>query len=717
MIESSYFLLNEKLQTGIREKLKWKGLTLIQEATIPSILQGDNCVLIAPTAGGKTEAAFIPIIDTIYKENLQPVSVIYISPIRALLNNLEKRLQRLGQLVNIDAFKWHGEVVSDSKKKFSISPVHIMATTPESLEVIFMSPSYKHRELFSNVRFIVIDEIHYFAESYRGAQLVSLIERIQTYSQYDIQRIGLSATIGNPQEILQWISGSSKRNGNVINPVTPAKSSKIYVRYFKELNEESIKNKILPEIIDKKSLFFCNSRSASEKVARMLSTLNIKTSVHHSSVSKDIREHSEDLLKTAHEMCMCCTSTMELGIDVGDLDLILQYNSPSTVASFRQRMGRTGRRPGTQSHYEFCTSNEFALLNSIAIVELAREKWVESAQIQTKAYNVLLQQILSLINQKFGVLRKNIKELVSSVNSFKDISNEELNEFIDYLIKNDILEDSGVELILGKEMDIKLTSNGILDFISVFETAVEYSIKYKNKEVGTLQSWFVNILSKDNVNFTFTLAGKTWRIDKIDSYKHILYVKETPNAKDSTWIGNGASVSYEVAQEMLHILNCKDRYIYIDSDAARLLESMRIEHSTFDMKNSQIILEKIKNGYQVYTYAGNRVNFTMGLLLKEQFGIDFTSNYFSLKIEPREVKINENNIIDYIRKLQAHTESIAIKIRNILFTANFESNTKFFEYLPRFAQVELLVSELVDVQNLDKLVTNSEVIISDYILD
>lgn len=300
-MESSYFLLDEKIQNGIKDILKWGSLTPIQEETIPCILNGDNCILIAQTAGGKTEAAFLPIISEIYQKKIKPISVIYISPIRALLNNQEFRLKKLGKIANIDAFKWHGEVDYRDKRKFKIEPKHIIATTPESLEVILMSDSYDSEELFSNIRFIVIDEVHYFAENYRGAQLLSIIERIQTYSNYDIQRIGLSATVGNPDEILDWISGSSKRKKSVIKPESKGKKSKILIRYFDEFSEDTV-SCLLPELRGKKALFFCNSRTNSEMMSRILKNLNINAKVHHSSVSKNLREISEDKLKNT---CKC----------------------------------------------------------------------------------------------------------------------------------------------------------------------------------------------------------------------------------------------------------------------------------------------------------------------------------------------------------------------------------------------------------------------------
>ncbi len=546
-MESSYFLLDEKIQNGIKDILKWGSLTPIQEETIPCIFNGDNCILIAQTAGGKTEAAFLPIISEIYQEKLKPISVIYISPIRALLNNQEFRLKRLGKIANIDAFKWHGEVDYSDKRKFKIEPKHIIATTPESLEVILMSDSYASEELFSNIRFIVIDEVHYFAENYRGAQLLSIIERIQTYSKYDIQRIGLSATVGNPDEILDWISGSSKRKKSVIKPESKGKKSKILIRYFDEFSEDTV-SCLLPELRGKKALFFCNSRTNSEMMSRILKNLNINAKVHHSSVSKNLREISEDKLKnTPGEMCLCCTSTMELGIDVGELDVVMQLNSPSTVASFRQRMGRTGRREGTISHYEFCVDEEFYLINAIAIVELAREKWVESALIPSAAYTVLFQQIFSMIQQKFGLRHSYLKEIVEKSNSFRNINEEKLLNFIQYLIEKEYLEFSNGEYLLGKEIEKEYGYNFLMNFISIFETIPEFSIIYKNKEIGTLQSWFVYSLLKENKTSNFILAGNTWRIDKIDYDKYRIYVQISKDGGLAVWLGSGMVVSYEIA--------------------------------------------------------------------------------------------------------------------------------------------------------------------------
>lgn len=708
-MESSYFLLEEKIQNGIKDILKWSSLTDIQEETIPCLLNGDNCILIAQTAGGKTEAAFLPIISEIYKERLKPISVIYISPIRALLNNQEFRLKKLGKIANIDAFKWHGEVDYSNKRKFKVDPKHIIATTPESLEVMLMSDSYDLENLFSDIRFIVIDEVHYFAENYRGAQLMSIIERIQTYSNYDIQRVGLSATVGNKEEILEWISGSSKRKRSIIKPEQNNNKSKIFIRYVDEFNEKNL-NVITPELKNKKSLFFCNSRTNSEMISKILKELELNAKVHHSSISKNLREISEDKLKNSpSEMCLCCTSTMELGIDVGELDVVMQLNSPSTVASFRQRMGRTGRRQGSVSHYEFCVNQEFFLINSIAIVELARQKWVESAPIPSSSYTVLFQQLISMIQQKFGLKESYLKEIIQRSNSFKDISEKKLVEFIKYLIEKDYIEYSNGEYLLGKEIEEEYGYNLLMNFISVFETVSEFSIIYKNKEIGTLQSWFVYSLLKENKSSRFVLAGNTWKMDKIDYDRYRIYVVISKEGGPATWMGGGIPISYEVARQMLKVLKSSNDYLYIDKKSKSVLKSIRIDNSAFEIDIDEILIDVIKDGFDIYTYSGHKVNFTLGLIIQHELGLEFSVAYNKIKVKKTEKKITENHILDLLNRLKKNTKQIEEKIEKSLISSNYESQSKFYKHLPRFAQVEVLKYELVDIKNTEKVLLESEV--------
>lgn len=705
---SNYFLLEEKIQNGIRDVLKWNSLTSIQEEAIPYILDGNNCVLLARTAGGKTEAAFIPILNTIFKESLKPISVIYISPVKALLNNQELRLKKLGKIAGVDAFKWHGEVNYSNKRKFAIEPKHIIATTPESLEVMLMSDSYDKELLFSNIRFVVIDEIHYFAENYRGAQLISIIERINSYSKYDIQRIGLSATIGNPKDILKWMTGSSSRKGSVIKQADSPKKTKILIRYIDEFSPDSMKV-MLPELKDSKSLFFCNSRSNSEMMAKILKQTGVNAKVHHSSVSKGLREISEDKLKSAGEMCLCCTSTMELGIDVGDLDVIVQLNTPSTVASFRQRMGRTGRRPGAESHYEFCVDNSISLVNAIAIVELARKKWIEPINIGQASYTVLFQQLISMILERYGLDKEYGQRIINHTNSFSDISDESIKKFIDYLIQNEYIEYSNGEYILGKSIENRYGYNILMSFISVFETIPEYSVIYRNKEIGTLQSWFTTIASKDNKHIRFALAGSTWEAQEINEEKHRIFVERSKEGDAPLWLGNGETISYEIAQEMLKVLCGNGDYGYIDSKSRSVLKSVRIQHSALGIKENEILIDVVKNGFDIYTFAGHKVNFTLGLIVKQKYGMDFSIGYDRLKLKKGSIKINEEDILNLLKQYSLNDSEIETAIDEALILDEYRSHSKFYDDLPRFAQIEVLKYELFDIQNTKKLLKNSRV--------
>lgn len=440
-MSTSFSLLTKRLQQGIIDRLGWKSIRAVQEDSIPEILSGKNIIIQAATAGGKTEAAFFPILSTIFDEGLLPVSVIYISPIRALLNNQEYRLKKLGSLIGVDAFKWHGEVSSGDKKDFKLNPKHIMATTPESLEVLLMNRDKLYNNLFENIRFVVIDEVHYFAGNDRGIQLMSIIERIQNYSKYDIQRIGLSATIGNPNELLDWMLGSSKRKQSLIQPDANTKrKTKLFIRYLDEWSEDELYEKLLPILRNKKSLFFADSRYIAEKIANTMHEIGLISRLHHSSISKLYREQTEHLLQKEDEIMVACTSTMELGIDVGDLDLILQYNAPNTVSSFLQRLGRTGRREGKVAHYEFITVNKEALLKSIALIELARRKWVESVHFPLHSYHILIQQVFSFEKENNGASHRQLKQLLKNLVNFSAIQENDFIQFLDELVSSDCLE-------------------------------------------------------------------------------------------------------------------------------------------------------------------------------------------------------------------------------------------------------------------------------------
>lgn len=702
-MSQSFSLLTKRLQHGIIDQLGWKSLRSVQESSIPALLAGDNAIIQAATAGGKTEAAFFPILSIIHDEGLAPLSAIYISPIRALLNNQEYRLKKLGSLVGVDAFKWHGEVSLGNKKHFKNDPEHIMATTPESLEVLLMNGSKSCSNLFENMRFIVIDETHYFAGNDRGIQLMSVIERIQQYSRYDIQRIGLSATIGNPNDLLNWMQGTSQRNQSWVQPpVNSQRKTKLFVRYVDEWSDEELSRKVIPVLKQQKSLFFADSRSIAEKIANTINDLGVKSRLHHSSISKVHREQTETLLQRESELMVACTSTMELGIDVGDLDVILQYNAPNTVSSFLQRLGRTGRREGRSAHYEFLTVNKEALLRSISLIELAREKWVESVSFHTHSYHVLIQQIFSTVREKQGATQKQMLSLLKGKINFSSINDNKLLQFLDKLIKNDYLSIVDGMYFLSDELEEKLSRKNFLDLCSVFETTQEFTVKHQNREIGTLDSWFIQAYYKENEPFLFVLNGYVWKAEELDKKRFIIHVKEAEKGAIPLWQGSSRKTSFEITQKALKILSSHDNYPFIDQDASQRLTEYRTDFQYFGMKPGVMVIEEEPKGFTLHTFAGDEVNFTLATLLKHYTGAEVKSDYQKVKFKLEGYSyVRLEKIIEEIKINTTEEELLEL----IKYVGDIKI-AKFQKYLPDFAEKRFLVEQLFNLKRLKDLLNN-----------
>ena len=348
---SAFARFPPRLQEAIVSRLGWTSLRPVQDLAGEAILDGKNAVVLAPTAGGKTEASMFPALANLIENEPEGVGVIYVAPIKALLNNQEDRLGTYAEMVGLRRFVWHGDVPENERNKFKKDPAQILMTTPESLEVMLVSPKFPVARVFKDLRMIVIDEVHAMAGTDRGAHLMSVLERLATFTTNDIQRVGLSATVGNPEYILSWLKGTSKRDGVVVNPPKEPAKRDLHVGLFETTLD--LAGEASARAFGKKSLFFCQSRALTESVAERMRGRGTDVFVHHSSVSLEERRAAEERFHGGTNACIVCTSTLELGIDVGDLDLVFQANAPTTVSSFLQRMGRTGRRSGTTANTTF----------------------------------------------------------------------------------------------------------------------------------------------------------------------------------------------------------------------------------------------------------------------------------------------------------------------------------------------------------------------------
>ncbi len=385
---SVFARLAPRLQQAIVARLGWSSLRPVQELAGEALLDGRNAVVLAPTAGGKTEASMFPALSGLVERPCEGVGALYVAPIKALLNNQAERLGLYTEMVGLRRFVWHGDVPSNERRAFLRDPAELLMTTPESLEVMLVSPKVDAGKLFGDLRVVVVDEVHALAGTDRGGHLMSVIERLAAISRHDVQRVGLSATVGNPARILEWIRGSSGRSGVVVDPPKAPARRQILVVHRDSLPE--LAHDAAQRARGQKSLFFCQTRRTTEAVAEQMRRFGTEVFVHHSAVSREERQLAEERFHHGGDACIVCTSTLELGIDVGDLDRVLQAEAPASVGSFLQRMGRTGRRAGQAANTTFLCETADGVLQAIALVELARAGWVEDVPVQTRCWPVLV---------------------------------------------------------------------------------------------------------------------------------------------------------------------------------------------------------------------------------------------------------------------------------------------------------------------------------------
>ena len=315
MTRSVFGRFAPRLQEAIGTRLGWTSLRPVQELAGAAILDGKNAVVLAPTAGGKTEASMFPTISMLVESAAEGVGAIYLAPIKALLNNQADRLGLYTEMVGLRRFLWHGDVTANERRAFLADPTELLMTTPESLEVMLASAKVPVARLFADLRIVVVDEVHALAGTDRGAHMLSVIERIADHSRHDVQRVGLSATVGNPAAILDWLRGTSRRDGVVVDPPKTPKGRDIAVAL--ESDPYLLAGQAAAMAVGKKSLFFCESRALTEAIAERMRDRGTDVFVHHSSVSLTERRLAEEKFHGGGSAAIVCTSTLELGIDVG----------------------------------------------------------------------------------------------------------------------------------------------------------------------------------------------------------------------------------------------------------------------------------------------------------------------------------------------------------------------------------------------------------------
>jgi ATP-dependent helicase Lhr and Lhr-like helicase len=602
-----------RLQQAIVARLGWTRLRPVQELAGEALLAGHNAVILAPTAGGKTEACMFPTLSGLISDQPEGVGAIYIAPIKALLNNQADRLGLYTEMVGLGRFVWHGDTSSHERRVFLREPSELLMTTPESLEVMLMSPRIDAARLFADVRVVIIDEIHALAGSDRGGHLMSVIERISDLSRHDLQRVGLSATVGNPGEISTWLQGCSQREGVVVDPPSEAQRRQLLVVHEHEL--ASLAGHAARLAKGGKSLLFCQSRAITEAVAEPMRRAGTEVFVHHSSVSRDERELAEHRFTHGTDVCIVCTSTLELGIDVGDLDRVLQAEAPDTVGSFLQRMGRTGRRAGQVTNTTFLCETQEGVLQAIALIELARAGWVESVELRRRAWPVLIHQLLALSLAHDGVTAEVAWRHLQRVPDLAGIHRAEFDRLIAWMLRDGSLRLASARLLLGPKAERRFGRRNFMDLYAVFSSPQSYAVQTSQGQLlGSLNQGFVDRLV-EGVS-CFLLSGRAWAVLAVHHDDRRVVVAAAPRGRKPNWGGFLPQfLGFEICQQVRRTLCSEEEPGYLHASAQAILAGKR-EAFRGLVEAPRGGVEFAEDEIRWWTFAGGRINSTLRYALE-----------------------------------------------------------------------------------------------------
>ncbi len=707
----SFELLSKPIKKFIYEK-GWESLRPIQAAAISKILTSDeNFILASRTASGKTEAAFLPIISKL--DFTKPgVQVLYISPLIALINDQFYRIEELCKNLDIPVTKWHGESNKTLKEKLLKHPEGIVLITPESLEAMFVNKPFNVKQLFSNLKYVVVDEIHSFIGTDRGTQLKSLLSRLKKINSESFSIVGLSATIGDYAEAKKF-TGDEEKTKVLLDKT--AKNVSVSFRYFKNESEDlppELINDLYKETKDSKTLVFPNSRGKVEEVAVKLKRMSRKLKghenyfSHHSSVDREVREYVEFFAKNNRQQsfCISCTSTLELGIDIGSVDKIVQIDATHSIASLIQRLGRSGRKEGASSNLQLYATNKWSLLQSIACWLLYQEGFIEPPQKNERPYDILVHQALSITKGRSGIELKDLIDQLKTNAAFGQIDKSEIAEILTHLVKIDFLEKLQQEVIIGIEGEKLVNSR---EFYSVFKTEENYKVVSAGKRIGD-----IGLSSQIKEDENLFLSARIWKIKCIDDKARKIEVVPAKDGKKPRFEGVGGVICHKVREKMLEILYSRDSYDFLDNLGSEEIETLRKEFSAFNIKNTNIELERpllqTENSLEFFSFAGTKTNRTLKIIF-DSIGI-LSSNDNDINFTIKSSK--EDFMVKFMRlgtfaDLSTYIGGIIVEKPSTMAQI---SHYKWGEYLPEKYKVKLLKDKYFDIEQTSAILATTKLI-------
>lgn len=590
----------------------WEALRAVQLAAAKTIFESDRHLLLtSTTASGKTEAAFFPILSQLWERPARSVGVLYLAPLKSLINDQFYRMEELLAEAGIPVTHWHGDVSASHKKKLLDNPSGILQITPESLESMLINRSNDIVRLFGDLRFVVIDEVHTLTGTDRGNQMQCQLSRITRLIGHPVRRVGLSATVGDPEKAAVWLTGDS--NIPVDVPQIPPEGIRWRLGlehfYFQNDNPDQTGREKAEKpqngaeldagyeymydcVKDKKALVFSNSREETEYLTATFRQIAARRGepdvflIHHGNLSAALREDAELRMKNDETpVVTCATVTMELGIDIGRLERVLQSDAPNSVSSFLQRLGRSGRRgqppemmmvfreedplPNTSLPQLF----PWGLLRAIAIVQLyLEERFIEPPRAKKMPMSLLFHQTLSILASSGELTAKNLAGRVLVLPPFRNVSKEDYRTLLVSMLKNDFLEMTEERgLIVGLAGERLLRS---FQFYAVFRDSEDFTVRAGDPEKGSAEE-IGTITTPPPVGDRFALAGRVWEVEELDIPRKLIYVHPVAGKMEVSWPGDSGAIHTKILERMRRVLAEDTVYPYLKPNAAHRLEVAR----------------------------------------------------------------------------------------------------------------------------------------------
>lgn len=604
--------LDEAIEYHVVNSLGWRSLRPLQEASVEPVRSGADCVLIAPTAGGKTEAAMFPLLSSMVQEEWTGLSVLYVTPLRALLNNLHPRITTYGDWLGRRVGLWHGDIGDTERKRILAEPPDILLTTPESLEAMLVSRRVDHDRIFSGLRAIVVDELHAFAASDRGWHLLGVLARLERLAGRPIQRIGLSATVGNPEEIGRWLQGGETPTGTgerALQIITEATSDAstdpdVLLDYVGSVANAA---KVVASLHrGEKRLVFCESRRVSEQLAFELRDLGVQTFVSHSSLSAEERRRSEQAFAEGQNTVIVATSTLELGIDIGDLDRVIQIDAPRTVASFLQRLGRTGRRPGTRRNALFLATSPETFLEAAGLLLLWRRGFVEPITPPSHPRHLTAQQLLALALQEGAYGASSWQDWWGDLALMDDG-----DEVLGYLRDEGFLVDDGGLLMIGPAAEKAFGRRHFMDLLSSFNAEKELRVVAGTKEIGFISPLALPRVGAQQLDSKpILMNGRAWHVEHVNWERFEVLVSPVAHKGDVRWHSDAIALSFEMMRAQRDVLLGETPDVPLSQRAVDRLEIVRAARAG-EVSAAGLIADRAGQDLHLWTWAGLKANETL----------------------------------------------------------------------------------------------------------